>query len=206
MSSESSLATTAASDTSSSADSRYCSSRGGARGEATSKPARRRSYNLKARGVVIAKPASSSGGNQKVLCSCKACKGQRLVSKSTCYRHLRAEAEIAEDDVRPEAPGWNAYTQRETLRMYQFLHLAAGIRLGFVQWWYLSILPQITFDLFTLQRGHGLKQVTKPFLRLLQCRILQEVPRLSWSVPYLIHWLETHCFDFFVHLDRTERL
>lgn len=133
MSSESSLVTTAASDTSSSADSRYCSSRGGARGEATSKPGRRRSYNLKARGVVIAKATSSGGGNQKVLCSCKSCKGQRLVSKSTCYRHLRAEAEIAEDDVKPEAPGWNAYTQRETLRMYQFLHLAAGIRLGFVQ-------------------------------------------------------------------------
>lgn len=140
MSSESSLLTTAASDTSSSADSRYCSSRGGARGEATSKPARRRSYNLKARGVVISKAASSGGGNQKVLCTCKACKGQRLVSKSTCYRHLRVEAEIAEVDVKPEAPQWNAYTQRETLRMYQFLHLAAGIRLGFVQWWRLSIL------------------------------------------------------------------
>lgn len=136
MSSESSLLTTAASDTSSSADSRYCSSRARsssrAPGEATSKPARRRSYNLKARGVVIAKPASS-GGNQKVLCVCKVCKGQRLVSKSTCYRHLRVEAEIAEDDVKCEATRWTPDAHRQALRMYQLFHLAAGIRLGFVQ-------------------------------------------------------------------------
>jgi len=151
MPSESSLLTTAASDTSSSADSRYCSSRArrsnfsAARGEASSKhvewpsppvPAssRRRSYNLKARGVVIAK-AASSGGNQKVMCVCKVCKGQRLVSKSTCYRHLRVEAEIAEDDVKWEArwrPYANFASHREALRMYQFIHLA-GIRLGFVQ-------------------------------------------------------------------------
>lgn len=151
MSSESSLLTTAASDSSSSADSRYCSSQtrrsnfSAARGEATSKPAewssppvqasgRRRSYNLKARGVVIAK-AAPSGGNQKVLCVCKLCKGQRLVSKSTCYRHLRVEAEIAEDDVKWEAR-WNPYpniaSHREALRMYQFFQLM-GMRLGFVQ-------------------------------------------------------------------------
>lgn len=124
MSSASSLVTTAASDTSSSADSRYFS--GGARRpnrEATSVPAavpwstpavqqsspvqssRRRSYNLKARGVVIAKD-TPGGGNQKVYCVCKVCKGQRMVSKSTCYRHLRVEAEIEEDDVKWDYARW----------------------------------------------------------------------------------------------------
>lgn len=152
MSSESSLLTTAASDTSSSADSRYCSSRArksnfsAVPGEATSKPtpyplpppaqvsSRRRSYNLKARGVVIAK-ASSSGGNQKVTCVCKVCKGQRLVSKSTCYRHLRVEAEIAEDDVKWDGrwrPNPNFASPGEALRMYQFFQLAR-IRLGLAQ-------------------------------------------------------------------------
>ncbi|KAG0582752.1 hypothetical protein KC19_3G082900 [Ceratodon purpureus] len=150
MSSESSLMTTAASDTSSSADSEYCSS--GARGgnantarEATSKPAewsssavqssRRRSNNLKARGVVIAKGAPhQSGGSQKVRCVCKVCKGQRLVSKSTCYRHLRIEAEVAEDDAKRVAPRWSPAhmnaSHLQALRMYTFMHLA-GIRLGF---------------------------------------------------------------------------
>jgi hypothetical protein len=119
MSSESSLVTTAASDTSSSADSRYFP--GGPRREAASVPSqwyssprlqpspaaqspRRRSYNLKARGVVIAK----GGVNQKVLCACKSCKGQRMVSKSTCYRHLRVEREIEEDDVQWDYARWVA--------------------------------------------------------------------------------------------------
>lgn len=191
MSSESSLLTTAASDTSSSADSRYCSSHArrsnfSTAREATSKPAerlsppvqasRRRSYNLKARGVVIAK-APSGGGNQKVLCVCKVCKGQRLVSKSTCYRHLRVEAEIAEDDMKREAR-WSPYTNashREALRMYQFIHLA-GIRLGFVQWESWRPLAQDNFafstsgtDFFPVfqyiylsphRRGHGRNHVT----------------------------------------------
>ncbi|KAG0622257.1 hypothetical protein M758_3G084500 [Ceratodon purpureus] len=149
MSSESSLMTTAASDTSSSADSEYCSS--GARGgnantarEATSKPAewsssavqssRRRSNNLKARGVVIAKGTPQSGGSQKVRCVCKVCKGQRLVSKSTCYRHLRIEAEVAEDDAKRVATRWSPAhmnaSHLQALRMYTFMHLA-GMRLGF---------------------------------------------------------------------------
>lgn len=66
---------------------------------------RRRSYNLKARGVVIAKE-TPGGGNQKVYCVCKVCKGQRMVSKSTCYRHLRVEAEIEEDDVKWDYARW----------------------------------------------------------------------------------------------------
>jgi hypothetical protein len=146
LTSESSLVTTAASDTSSSADSRYRSSRV-RRGsfsvarEATSKPAEwstsavqysriRRSYNLKARGVVIAKAASQSGGNQKVRCACKACKGQRLVSKSTCYRHLRVEAEVAEDEFRRWSPYMNA-SHMQALRMYSIMHLASIRLLGF---------------------------------------------------------------------------
>jgi len=133
MSSASSLVTTAASDTSSSADSRYYS--GGARRpnmEASSVPAvhwsapqvqsspvqssRRRSYNLKARGVVIAKD-TPTGGNQKVYCVCKVCKGQRMVSKSTCYRHLRVEAEIEEDDVKWDFARWGARSHEEALRI-----------------------------------------------------------------------------------------
>lgn len=123
MSSESSLVTTAASDTSSSADSRIYP--GGPRREAMSmsvpspwyssprvqsspaaqSPRQRSGYNLKARGVVIAK----GGVNQKVLCACKSCKGQRMVSKSTCYRHLRVEREIEEDDVHWDYARWIAH-------------------------------------------------------------------------------------------------
>ncbi|XP_073391996.1 uncharacterized protein [Physcomitrium patens] len=141
--SESSLLTTAASDTTSSADSRYCSS-GARRGyvhsarEATSKPprrsspsaqsSRRRSYNLKARGVVIARD-NPSGSNQKVFCTCRSCKGQRLVSRSTCYRHLRVEAKIAEDDMKWEVRHGPLYaSQLEALRMYGILRLT-GMRL-----------------------------------------------------------------------------
>nr|PNR32791.1 hypothetical protein PHYPA_024733 [Physcomitrium patens] len=161
MSSDSSLLTTAASDTSSSADSRYVSSgahyssaRRGyiidtAREVSTSFPAvqwsspplqscparssRRRSYNLKARGVVIAKD-TSSGGNQKVFCVCKGCKGQRIVSKSTCYRHLRLEAEVEGEDVNWDAQ-WGTHhvdglSHEEALRMHEFIH-STGLRLGF---------------------------------------------------------------------------
>lgn len=64
---------------------------------------RRRCFNLKARGVVIAKESSGpTGGNQKVFCVCKVCKGQRMVSKSTCYRHLRLEAEIVSNGIMPD--------------------------------------------------------------------------------------------------------
>lgn len=87
---------------------------------------------MKARGVVIAK-AAQSGGNQKVLCVCKVCKGQRLVSKSTCYRHLRMEAESAEDHVKRDASRWRPYmdaSHMHALRMYGIMHLAS-MRLGF---------------------------------------------------------------------------
>lgn len=148
MSSASSLVTTAASDTSSSADSRYYS--GGARRpnvEASSVPAvvqpwlvsspvqssRRRSYNLKARGVVIAKETPGTGGNQKVYCVCKMCKGQRMVSKSTCYRHLRVEAEIEEDDGKWDYARWGTNNARshEPLQPGQYYnHLPNSIPLG----------------------------------------------------------------------------
>ncbi|KAG0554870.1 hypothetical protein M758_12G129100 [Ceratodon purpureus] len=159
MSSESSLVTTAASDTSSSADSRYYS--GGARRpnldptrEATSIPLqwyssipvqsspvaqspRRKSHNLKARGVVIAKGVASPSGNQKVFCVCKSCKGQRMVSKSTCYRHLRVEKEIEEDDAKWDYARWGAHknvtpsSHQEASRMYRLGDHLPSVPAGF---------------------------------------------------------------------------
>jgi hypothetical protein len=44
----------------------------------------------------------------KVVCGCRGCAGKRMVSRSTSYRHLRLEAEIAEDDARWEAR-WSCF-------------------------------------------------------------------------------------------------
>ncbi|KAG0583471.1 hypothetical protein M758_3G140200 [Ceratodon purpureus] len=99
MSSVSSLVTTAASDESSSADS-ACSSdiqRPNSRGPKL-RHRRDQSSTLK-----LARTKSEIAKRQRVACGCRVCAGKRMVSRSTSYRHLRIEAEIAEDDAKWEA-------------------------------------------------------------------------------------------------------
>nr|PNR28506.1 hypothetical protein PHYPA_029098 [Physcomitrium patens] len=102
MSRDFSLMTTASSDEASSADSGFYSSRND---RAPPPQCSRCSRTLKTRNVNVtqAKVRRLPVKQPKMRCSCARCDGKRVVSKSTCYRHMRIEAEMAEDDAKWEA-------------------------------------------------------------------------------------------------------